>query len=268
MTLPCTGCAGSGPSIPATRTPPTGGRSARASATGRASPTRSPTCWRAGRSCGGPRTSTRAPGSRPSARRWNAPRPPALGRRQRGRARRPCRGPVNYPASQSGARLASVMPLRSARRQRGQQFVADMSGGDPGDLGVVVARRYLHDVRADQVQPRRTSAARRAVRGWSGRLPPGCRCPARAPGRARRCRPRRRRAGRRPARRSARHPGHPEASASVAATTWKPSPASWLRSVGANSGPRIPTWMQPDRSSRPSSDARRNGVPCVYAAPK
>src|SRR5262249_59470146 len=34
-----------------------------------------------------------------------------------------------------------------------QEFVADMRGGDAGDLRVVVARRDLDDVRADEVEP-------------------------------------------------------------------------------------------------------------------
>ena len=35
------------------------------------------------------------------------------------------------------------------------------------------------------------------------------------------------------------------------------------RRAGENSGPRIPTWAQRSLASRPSSWARRNGVPCV-----
>ena len=34
------------------------------------------------------------------------------------------------------------------------------------------------------------------------------------------------------------------------------------------SGPRVPTWERASVSRMPSSTARRNGVPCVYSAPK
>ena len=33
-------------------------------------------------------------------------------------------------------------------------------------------------------------------------------------------------------------------------------------------GPRIPIWITRDASSTPSSTARRNTVPCVYASPQ
>ena len=38
------------------------------------------------------------------------------------------------------------------RRERGQQLVADVRGGDSGDLGVIVGGRDLYDVCADEVQ--------------------------------------------------------------------------------------------------------------------
>ena len=86
--------------------------------------------------------------------------------------------------------------LRLPGRHRADQLVRRVRGGDAGDLGVVVGGRHLDDVGADEVEVARSRAGCPAARGWSGRRPPGCRCPARTPGRARRCRGRRRSAGR------------------------------------------------------------------------
>ena len=138
-----------------------------------------------------------------------------------------------------------------------------MGGGDAGDLGVVVGGRDLDDVGADQVEPGERRAAWRAVRGWSGRPPRACRCRARAPGRARRCRPRRRPGGRRPGRRSARpclrRPGARPRGTEI---TWKPSSASSAQ-VGARrtSGPRMPTCRQPvGRAGPPRRPPERRAV--------
>ena len=48
---------------------------------------------------------------------------------------------------------------------RGEQLVGDVRGGDAGDLGVVVRRRDLDDVGADEVRGRRSRAGSPAARG-------------------------------------------------------------------------------------------------------
>ena len=62
---------------------------------------------------------------------------------------------VPEPAARAWRRaeefLQRHLPVRAG--QRGQQLIADMRGGDPGDLGVIVGGRDLHDVGADEVQP-------------------------------------------------------------------------------------------------------------------
>ena len=58
--------------------------------------------------------------------------------------------------------------------QGGQQFVADVRGGDAGDLGVVVGGRDLHDVGADQVQrakDRSVASSSRLVRPPASGVP-------------------------------------------------------------------------------------------------
>lgn len=69
----------SGPSIIITLMRPSGGRSARGSATAPALPTRSPTCSRAGRRHRGRRASSKEPRSRRSAMRWSSRLLPVAG---------------------------------------------------------------------------------------------------------------------------------------------------------------------------------------------
>ena len=88
--------------------------------------------------------------------------------------------------------------------QGGEQLVADVRGGDAGDLGVVVGGRDLDDVGADQVQPGERSQRGQQFPAGQAACLRGPGAGVRVPGRARRCRSRHRPAGRRPAERCAR----------------------------------------------------------------
>src|SRR5206468_3195078 len=150
----------------------------------------------------------------------------------------------------------------------GQEFVADVGGGDAGDLGVVVGGRDLHDVGADQVE--RGERAQRGQQFPAGQAPAsGVPVPGACAGSSTSMSTETY-TGRSPTRAAIRsiRPVTPRCSTSGAETTWKPSSESSVRSASVYSGPRMPACRQPVRSKRPSSDARRNGVPCVYAAPK
>src|SRR5215467_2551791 len=59
---------------------------------------------------------------------------------------------TSYPSSAS-TRFPGPSGGRPAGGERGQQLITDVRGGDPGDLRVVVARRDLDDVGADQPKP-------------------------------------------------------------------------------------------------------------------
>ena len=51
-------------------------------------------------------------------------------------------------------KASSLPSLAFPQCQRRQQLVADVGGGDSGDLGVVVGRGHLHDVGAHEVEVR------------------------------------------------------------------------------------------------------------------
>ncbi len=83
------------------------------------------------------------------------------------------------------------------------ELVEHVRGGDRRDLRVVVGRRHLDDVAADDSERAPGLAPWPRARGWSARRPRASPSPARAPDRGRRCPPRRR-AVRRPRARGAR----------------------------------------------------------------
>ena len=80
----------------------------------------------------------------------------------------------------------------AAQRDPGQDLAHDPVRGEGSDVGRADrCRDHLDQLGADHLEPARPAPGTpRAGRRWSSRRAPACRCPARRPGRGRRCRPR------------------------------------------------------------------------------
>jgi hypothetical protein len=63
--------------------------------------------------------------------------------------RRPAQDVIHYGRWRGAALCLGAF----SRREGGQQLVADVRGGDTGDLGVIIGGRDLHDIGADEVEP-------------------------------------------------------------------------------------------------------------------